>query len=47
MIIPLLEKEHRSATRKLNEINQELRLDVKILLLLGEYYPIVVVITVS
>ncbi|KAI6701679.1 hypothetical protein NL676_016003 [Syzygium grande] len=24
MIIPLLEKEHRSATRKLNEINQEL-----------------------
>lgn len=25
LIIPLLEKEYRSATRKMNEINQELR----------------------
>lgn len=28
LIIPLLEKEFRSTTRKLNEINQELRLKI-------------------
>ena len=30
LIIPLLEKEYQSATRRMNEINQELRFIVKL-----------------
>lgn len=31
LIIPLLEKEYRTATRKLNEINKELRFVVEVI----------------
>ena len=31
LIIPLLEKEYRNATRKLNEINKELRFVVEVI----------------